>query len=78
MRRRDFIAGLGAAAGWPHPALAQAGSAKRVGLLLSGVETDPEARAGMAAFQRTLQQLGWSVGPLNLRQLGPVHTGRTR
>jgi putative ABC transport system substrate-binding protein len=61
VRRREFITLLGAAAAWPHPAVAQGGGSKKVGLLLSGVETDPEARAGVAAFERTLQELGWSV-----------------
>jgi putative ABC transport system substrate-binding protein len=63
MRRRAFITLLGGGvAAWPLAARAQVGSAKRVGLLLSGVETDPEARVGVEAFQQTLQELGWSVG----------------
>jgi putative ABC transport system substrate-binding protein len=62
MRRRAFIAGLGATA-WPVVARAQQGErVRRVGVLMSVAEADPEAQARLAAFQQGLQQLGWIVG----------------
>jgi putative ABC transport system substrate-binding protein len=38
---------------------------RRVGILTSGLETDPENVARLAAFRKGLQQLGW--GPSNLQ-----------
>lgn len=60
MRRREFItlAG-GATAAWPLQALAQRpGSVRKVGVLLSGVESDPDSQARIAAFRRGLAELG--------------------
>jgi putative ABC transport system substrate-binding protein len=40
---------------------AQQGQQKRrIGVLLNGEETDPEQRARLAAFQKALQDLGWT------------------
>jgi ABC-type uncharacterized transport system substrate-binding protein len=62
IRRRDFIAGLGAAA-WPMAARAQRDDrVRRVGVFISFAETDPEARAFAAAFRDGLQRLGWTEG----------------
>ena len=62
MKRRAFIAGLGGmAATWPLVSRAQE-QMRRVGVLMSVAEADPEAQARLAAFQQGLQQLGWIVG----------------
>src|SRR5262245_9650244 len=35
---------------------------RRIGVLYSGAENDPDFQARMAAFKQSLQQLGWSEG----------------
>jgi putative ABC transport system substrate-binding protein len=66
MKRREFIALIGgAAAASPLAARAQE-RVKRIGVLMGWAETDPEARAALAAFLNGLQQLGWVDGR-NLR-----------
>src|SRR4051812_26318348 len=62
MRRREFIAGLVAAA-WPVVvrALAQE-RVRRIGLLMNLAEDGAEAQARLAAFAQALQQRGWTVG----------------
>jgi putative ABC transport system substrate-binding protein len=63
MRRREFITLLGGATAWPLAARAQqAGGMRRVGVLLSGAEIDPEVQALFAAFRLALEKLGWSEG----------------
>ena len=65
MRRREFIALLGgtAAAGWPLAARAQqAERMRRIGVLMNRAADNPDGQARLAAFQQTLQQLGWSEG----------------
>jgi putative ABC transport system substrate-binding protein len=60
--RRQLIALLGGAAAWPVAAHAQqAERVRKVGVLINSTAT-PEQRANLAAFQQTLQQLGWTVG----------------
>jgi putative tryptophan/tyrosine transport system substrate-binding protein len=68
MKRREFITLLGgAAAAWPLAARAQqADRARRIGVLVSGVENDPEMQARLAGFRQGLERFGWSVG-LNVR-----------
>jgi putative ABC transport system substrate-binding protein len=68
MRRRAFISLLGgAAAAWPVAVRAQQGDRmRRVGVLMPADLDDPDAQDRLAAFQRTLQQLGWTDGR-NLR-----------
>jgi putative tryptophan/tyrosine transport system substrate-binding protein len=62
MRRREFVALLGSAAAiGPHAARAQE-HPRRVGLLMSLVENDPEGQARVRAFVDALQQLGWTDG----------------
>jgi hypothetical protein len=52
MRRREFIAGLGAAA-WPVVARArQAERMHRIGLLMGLVESDPEAQSRITMLAR--------------------------
>jgi putative ABC transport system substrate-binding protein len=64
MRRRDFITLLGgAAAAWPLAAGAQQGErVRRVGVLSSLPEHDPESAARRAVFEQELTGLGWTVG----------------
>jgi putative ABC transport system substrate-binding protein len=64
MKRRDFITLLGgAAAAWPLAARAQqVERIRRVGVLLSIAETDPDAQRRIQAFQQGLEELGWTEG----------------
>ena len=64
MKRREFIMLLGGAAAWPLAARAQqqSGSMRQVGVLMTGVESDPEQRTRLTAFLYGLHQLGWSDG----------------
>jgi putative tryptophan/tyrosine transport system substrate-binding protein len=64
MRRRDFISLLASAAtAWPLAVGAQqAERMRRIGVLVSRAATDPEGQARLAAFQKGLQQMGWSEG----------------
>jgi putative tryptophan/tyrosine transport system substrate-binding protein len=62
VRRREFIAGLGAAA-WPLVAQAQqVDRTRRIGVLMGWNENDPEAKALLSGFTRGLTDLGWTVG----------------
>jgi len=65
IRRRKFLATLlgGAATIWPLAARTQQAERMRlVGVLTSLAESDPEAKAWLAAFQEELQKLGWGQG----------------
>ena len=63
MRRREFIAAFGSAVIWPLSAHAQQPDrARRIGVLMSVPESDPEAQAWLGAFGEGLQQLGWMAG----------------
>jgi putative ABC transport system substrate-binding protein len=68
MHRREFISlSLVAAVSWPLAAHGQQKSQIRiVGVLANGSETDAETKARLAAFQKALEVLGWSLGT-NLR-----------
>ena len=62
MRRREFIAGLGAVA-WPVLAPAQQGErVRRVGVLMGFDENDPGAKGWLSGFVRGLAELGWTDG----------------
>jgi putative ABC transport system substrate-binding protein len=62
MRRREFIAGLGAAV-WPVVARAQqVDRVRRIGILMPFAETDPVIKARIPAFTQALADLGWSDG----------------
>jgi putative tryptophan/tyrosine transport system substrate-binding protein len=63
MRRRTFITLLGGAAAWPLAARAQQGERmRRIGVLMNVAADDPESQTRIAAFQQSLQQLGWTDG----------------
>jgi putative tryptophan/tyrosine transport system substrate-binding protein len=62
MKRREFIAGLGAAA-WPLAARAQQGErVRRIGVLMTHDENDRLAKARISAFTQALADLGWTDG----------------
>ena len=62
MHRRDFIKVVaGSAAAWPFTARAQE-RIRLVGLLNLLAEDDPESRLRIAAFKKSLQELGWTEG----------------
>src|SRR5579859_700881 len=61
MQRRDLIAGLGGAAAWPLVARAQQPDlVRRIGVLMSIDENDPEGKLRVAAFAHALAELGWT------------------
>ena len=62
MRRREFIAVLGASAIWPMRLLAQSNVVKRIAVLMPWDENDPEIRPRLAAIRAGLRQLGWVEG----------------
>ena len=63
MRRRKFIALLGAAAAaWPVAGRAQqSGRMRHIGVLMNVAE-NPEQQSNVDAFLQVLQQLGWTDG----------------
>jgi putative tryptophan/tyrosine transport system substrate-binding protein len=63
MRRRTFIAGLAGSAAWPLAADAQqADRVRRIGVLMSLDENDPEGKARLSGFTQGLAELGWTDG----------------
>jgi putative tryptophan/tyrosine transport system substrate-binding protein len=64
IRRREFIFTLGgAAAAWPLAARAQQPERmRRIGVLVTLAEDDPESVARRGAFEQALQASGWTVG----------------
>ena len=64
IRRRDFIMMLGGAAAWPLSARAQKGDrvVRRIGVLMSLDENDPEEKRRLSAFTHVLADLGWTDG----------------
>jgi putative ABC transport system substrate-binding protein len=63
MKRREFIALLGAAAAWPLTARAQQGGhMRRISVLMLYPENDPEGQLRATAFRRELEKLGWTIG----------------
>jgi len=64
MKRRNVLALLGGAAfGWPLVARAQQSDrVRRLGLLLPYVQSDPQAKARVAALTAALQERGWTDG----------------
>jgi putative ABC transport system substrate-binding protein len=68
MKRREFITLLGGAAvAWPLTARGQqAEPVRRLGVLMSLANDDPEAKRRIEAFVKKLSELGWTDGK-NLR-----------
>src|SRR5258705_13641422 len=68
MGRREFVSLLGRATiAWPLVALAQKPDrTRRIGVLMSLEESDPEGKAQLFGFTQGLADLGWSDGT-NLR-----------
>jgi putative tryptophan/tyrosine transport system substrate-binding protein len=64
VRRREFITLLGgAASAWPLGASAQQPDrVRRIGVLIPLAEDHSEAQPRVMAFQRALQELGWTEG----------------
>jgi putative ABC transport system substrate-binding protein len=63
MKRREFISLLAVAATGPFAARAQQPrQVRRIGVLTSSDEADPEAQALVAAFRDELGKLGWTEG----------------
>lgn len=64
MRRRDFITAIaGSAVAWSVVARAQQPDQKRrIGIIISYSDDDPEARPRLAALVQGLQELGWTDG----------------
>jgi putative ABC transport system substrate-binding protein len=67
MKRRQFITLIGGAAAWPLTARAQqAPRPRRIVVMMSSAEGDPEGESRAAALRQGLQELGWMEGQ-NLR-----------
>ena len=63
MKRRAFIAGLGAATAWPITGRAQqSAQMRRIGVLMPVSADDLDIQADLAAFVQGLQGLGWIDG----------------
>jgi putative ABC transport system substrate-binding protein len=64
MKRREFIALVGAAGVRPFVAQAQQArsATRRIGVVLGFAENDPEVRSYRNAFDQGLRQLGWVAG----------------
>jgi len=63
MRRREFITLVGGTAAWPLVAYAQQPERmRRIGVLMSAVESDPRELEYITAFAQGLAELGWIVG----------------
>ena len=61
MKRREFVTLLGGtAATWPLAARAQQGQMRRIGVLMSRAESDPEGQGYAAALLQGLAVLGWT------------------
>jgi len=81
MNRREFIAGLGSTAAWPLALRAQpAERVRRIGVLMSLDENDPEIKLRYSLFTQALADLGWTEGR-NVRmdvRWGGTDTNRMR
>ena len=64
MRRREFVALIGStAASWPLVARAQQPERlRRIGVLISTREDDPDGQARAALLRQGLSELGWIEG----------------
>jgi ABC-type uncharacterized transport system substrate-binding protein len=63
MKRREFITLLGGAVAWPLMVCAQQPDRmRRIGVLMSFTEDDPQSKFRLEALTEGLQQLDWAVG----------------
>src|SRR6476620_7957177 len=64
MRRREFITIVGGAAAWLLAAARaqQRDRLRRIGLLMTIAEKEPEAQARLSAFRAGLREKGWIEG----------------
>jgi len=63
LKRRELLTLLGIAPAWPLAARAQQREQmRRIGVLMNWAADDPEGQAGVMAFKKGLEQLGWSDG----------------
>jgi putative tryptophan/tyrosine transport system substrate-binding protein len=63
MRRREFMLAFGGAATWPLAAGAQQPEGmRRIGVLISVAESDPEGQTWFKAFMQGMQAVGWTDG----------------
>jgi putative ABC transport system substrate-binding protein len=62
MRRRAFIAGIGASAAWPSVVRAQGERMRRVAILMPYSAADIEFKSRVQEFRQELQKLGWLEG----------------
>ena len=63
MRRREFISLAGGAVAWPIAARAQQrGLLRRIGVLMSWDESDPEIKTFFSSFMQGLTKSGWTDG----------------
>jgi len=63
VRRREFIVTLGSAATWPLAARAQQTEPlRRIGMLISAREDDPDGHRRVALLRQGLSELGWTEG----------------
>src|SRR5215467_13628264 len=63
IQRREFITLLGGAAAWPLAAGAQQGGRmRRIGVLMTFDENDPDIKPRVPAFTQALADLGWTDG----------------
>ena len=63
VRRREFIASVGAIAAWPTAARTQQATAtRRVGVLMGLAEIDPFTIKYVQALRGALEKLGWTEG----------------
>jgi len=60
MRRREFVTGIAVLTAWPLAAYGQ--QPRRVGVLMSRAEDDPQTKSHFAAFREALRSLGWIDG----------------
>ena len=63
MRRREFVGLIGGAvAAWPFAANAQQTRMRRIGILMSAPEDDPEFQGYVTTFREQLKKFGWTEG----------------